>query len=91
MSVSVNTSGCSAMAKGGSGDVLTGIIAALTAQGMEEAQAARMGVYIHGLSGERAAVLKGNYGVLALCHSTAATGIHRYISIPVRRNRSRIL
>ena len=63
--VSVNTSGCSAMAKGGSGDVLTGIIAALTAQGMEEAQAARMGVYIHGLSGERAAVLKGNYGVLA--------------------------
>ena len=53
------------MAKGGSGDVLTGIIAALTAQGMEEAQAARMGVYIHGLSGERAAVLKGNYGVLA--------------------------
>ena len=63
--ISVNKSGCSAMAKGGSGDVLTGMIAALIAQGMEESAAARMGVYLHGLCGERAAARAGAYGVLA--------------------------
>ncbi|RGZ00667.1 NAD(P)H-hydrate dehydratase [Clostridium sp. AM58-1XD] len=63
--ISVNKSGCSAMAKGGSGDVLTGMIAALIAQGMEESAAARMGVYLHGLCGERAAAKAGAYGVLA--------------------------
>ena len=53
------------MAKGGSGDVLTGVIAALAAQGMEPEEAARMGVYIHGLAGEEAARQKGSYSVLA--------------------------
>ena len=53
------------MAKGGSGDVLTGVIAALAAQGMEPAEAAQMGVYIHGLAGEAAAQQKGSYSVLA--------------------------
>lgn len=61
----LNTTGCSAMAKGGSGDVLTGVIAALAAQGMEPEEAARMGVYIHGLAGEAAARQKGSYSVLA--------------------------
>lgn len=50
----INSSGCSAMAKAGSGDVLTGIIAGLIAIGTEEEQAAFLGVYIHGLAGERA-------------------------------------
>ena len=68
----INTSGCNAMAKGGSGDVLTGIIAALLAQakhgilgiaGIDEIAA--MGVYIHGLAGEKAAERKGNGSVLA--------------------------
>lgn len=63
--VSVNQSGCSAMAKGGSGDVLTGIIAALIAQGMEEVLATRTGVYLHGLCGQQAALKKGDYGILA--------------------------
>ena len=63
--ISVNKSGTSAMAKGGSGDVLTGMIAALIAQGMDEVMAARMGVYLHGLCGEKAAEEKGGYGVLA--------------------------
>ena len=63
--VYLNTAGCSAMAKGGSGDVLTGIIAALAAQGMEPEKAAAFGVYIHGLAGEMAAQQKGEYSVLA--------------------------
>lgn len=61
----LNPSGCSAMAKGGSGDILTGIIAGLAAQGMEPQEAAYMGAYVHGLAGEAAAVKKGSYSVLA--------------------------
>lgn len=48
----INTSGTSAMAKAGSGDVLTGILAGLMALGLEEEEAAYLGVYIHGLAGE---------------------------------------
>lgn len=75
----LNTSGCSAMAKGGSGDILTGIIAALAAQGMELEEAARMGVYLHGLAGEEAALQKGSYSVLArdLLHA-AGTVFHTW-------------
>lgn len=47
-----NTSGCSALAKGGSGDVLTGVIAALLCQGMGAAEAAALGVWLHGRAGE---------------------------------------
>lgn len=61
----LNTSGCSAMAKGGSGDVLTGIIAGLLALGLEEGEAARLGVYLHGRAGEQAAAARGSHGVTA--------------------------
>ncbi len=61
----INVSGNSAMAKGGSGDVLTGIIAGLTAGGLEPAMAARMGVYVHGLSGDAVRKQKGSYSLLA--------------------------
>lgn len=61
----INSSGCSAMAKGGSGDVLTGVIAGLLARGMEGSQAAWMGVFVHGLAGEKAAGVWGDQGVLA--------------------------
>jgi NAD(P)H-hydrate epimerase len=43
------------MATGGCGDVLTGIIAGLCAQGIEAEAAAACGVYLHGLAGELAA------------------------------------
>lgn len=51
----VNTTGNPGMATGGSGDVLTGIVLALLAQGYNQDQAAYMAVYIHGLAGDIAA------------------------------------
>ena len=62
--VFVNTSGCNALAKGGSGDVLAGVIASLLAQGHSCLDAACIGVYAHGLAGERLAEKHGARGVL---------------------------
>ena len=62
-SVSVNPTGGPAMAKGGSGDVLCGILCALTAQGWEPVYAAESGVYIHGAAGDIAAERLGEYSV----------------------------
>ena len=53
------------MATGGSGDVLTGVIAALIAQGLEPFDAATLGVYIHGLAGDAARDKLGEFSVLA--------------------------
>jgi NAD(P)H-hydrate repair Nnr-like enzyme with NAD(P)H-hydrate dehydratase domain len=50
-----NNTGNAGMAKGGSGDVLTGIITSFAAQGYAPASAAVFGVYLHGLSGDIAA------------------------------------
>lgn len=63
--VYINPSGNPGMATGGSGDVLTGIIAGLMAQGMEPARAAAAGVFLHGLAGDRAAMEKGMMGLIA--------------------------
>ncbi len=60
----LNTSGNSGMAKAGSGDVLTGIIGGLLAQGMEVSEAAAYGAYLHGLAGDAAVQEKGTYGLL---------------------------
>ncbi len=61
----LNRSGNSGMATGGSGDVLTGIIAALIAQKMPPFEAAALGVYIHGLAGDAAAEALGEYSLMA--------------------------
>ncbi len=63
--VCFNSSGTPAMATAGSGDVLTGIILSLVAQGYKPEQASMMGVYIHGIAGELAAREHGEYGVTA--------------------------
>ena len=54
-----NSTGNSGMAKGGSGDVLTGYITGLLARGYSASHAAILGVYIHGLAGDRAAKVYG--------------------------------
>lgn len=61
----VNTSGNSAMAKAGSGDVLTGVIAGLIALGLSGKEAASLGVYLHGLAGDYAREKLGEHGLLA--------------------------
>ena len=52
--VHVNPTGNPGMASGGSGDVLTGLVAALLAQGYDALAAAQLGVYLHGLAGDLA-------------------------------------
>lgn len=61
----INTSGNQGMATGGSGDVLTGIICGLLAQKMTAFEAACMGVYLHGLAGDRAGNQKGQRSMIA--------------------------
>ena len=60
-----NSTGNAGMAKGGSGDVLTGVITALLAQGYTSLNAAIIGVYIHGLAGDYAAENLGQTGMHA--------------------------
>ncbi|MBF0241582.1 MAG: NAD(P)H-hydrate dehydratase [Desulfamplus sp.] len=57
--------GNAGMASGGMGDVLTGMIAALVAQGIEPSQAAIAGVYTHGLCGDIVAQRRGAFGFVA--------------------------
>lgn len=58
-----NSSGNPAMATGGSGDVLTGVIAAFIAQGYKPEISALLAVYVHGVAGDMAAEEHGQYGV----------------------------
>ncbi|MBL7816270.1 MAG: NAD(P)H-hydrate dehydratase [Saprospiraceae bacterium] len=60
-----NSTGNAGMATAGSGDVLTGIITGLLAQGYEPKMVAIIGVYIHGLAGDYAAQTKGQEAMLA--------------------------
>lgn len=62
---SINPTGGPELATGGSGDVLAGVIGALLAQGVSAADAARAGVYIHGLAGEQLADTHGRRGVVS--------------------------
>lgn len=62
----VNTTGNPGMATGGSGDVLSGLLGSLLAQGLSQWDAAVLGVYLHGLAGDLA---RDKYGEIAMIAS----------------------
>ncbi|MFQ8601740.1 MAG: NAD(P)H-hydrate dehydratase [Anaerovoracaceae bacterium] len=62
----INTTGNPGMATGGSGDVLTGLIAAIAASGTDVFDAAKTGAYIHGLAGDIAADRCGQRGMTSV-------------------------
>ncbi|WP_018461400.1 bifunctional ADP-dependent NAD(P)H-hydrate dehydratase/NAD(P)H-hydrate epimerase [Thermus oshimai] len=66
--LSVNPTGHPALATGGTGDVLSGAIAALLAAGLPPFEAARLGVFLHGLAGD---LLAGEKGIGLLAHEVA--------------------
>ena len=63
--VAINPTGNPGMAKGGSGDVLTGIVGALLARDVEAVAALRGGCYLHGLAGDVAARERGEHAMIA--------------------------
>ena len=77
LEIYVNSTGNSALAKAGSGDVLAGMIAGLLAQRCEPFEAAKLGVYLHGLAGDLAKNDLTQYGVLA-------SDLVRYIPIAIK-------
>ena len=63
--LAINPTGNPGMASGGTGDALTGILGALLASGMTPLAAAQTGTYLHGAAGDRAALERGETGLLA--------------------------
>ena len=63
--VYVNKTGNPGMAKGGTGDVLTGIVASFIAQGLDPFWASVWAVTLHGRAGDRAAKVKGQLALVA--------------------------
>jgi len=64
-SVTVCPAGNPGMASGGMGDVLTGVIAGLLAQGLSASEAARRGVCLHAVTADQVAAVQGERGLLA--------------------------
>ena len=61
----INSTGNPGMGTGGMGDVLTGVIAGLMAQGLSSERAATLAVYIHGLAGDIVSEKLGRHGLIA--------------------------
>lgn len=61
----INPTGNPGMASGGMGDVLSGVVGGLLAQRLTVSEAARLGVYLHGASADRAALEEGEIGLVA--------------------------
>jgi ADP-dependent NAD(P)H-hydrate dehydratase / NAD(P)H-hydrate epimerase len=78
-SIAVNTTGNPSMAKGGSGDILTGIVAAMLAQYPDDVKrAVETAVYLHGLAGDFAAHAMDEHTVLATDAVTHLSDAFRY-------------
>ena len=73
--VFVNTTGNPGMASGGMGDVLTGITGGFLAQRMSPEDACKLGVFAHGLAGDRAASVRGEAGIIAEDLADALPGV----------------
>jgi len=71
----LNTTGGPHMASGGMGDILTGMAAGLMAQGINATDAARLGVFVHGLAADDALSARGPVGLLASDLLTALPGL----------------
>ena len=78
-SITRTEAGTPALAKGGTGDVLTGIIAGLICLGLGEAEAAAFGSYLHALCGRRAAEKLSVHGVLAREVAEEIPGVMRLV------------
>ena len=76
--VRINSTGNSGMATGGSGDVLSGLIAGLLAQGYNPESAAIVGTYTHGLAGDLAAKKCGEHGM-------NSTDIANFVALALKR------
>ncbi|MDZ7340786.1 MAG: NAD(P)H-hydrate dehydratase [candidate division KSB1 bacterium] len=74
----INATGNPGMATGGSGDVLTGVIAGLLAQKLSAVDAALVGVYLHGLAGDLAAADLTEMGLIA-------SDISRYLPAAIKQ------
>ena len=72
MDVYINSTGNDGMSTGGSGDVLTGLMAGFTAMGIDAFEAACLAVYVHGKAGDIAALKRGKAGMTASDIANAA-------------------
>jgi NAD(P)H-hydrate epimerase len=79
---SINPTGGPALATGGSGDVLAGVIGALLAQGLSAVDAARAGVYVHGRAGDELARIHGERGVISSDLPSVVAGVVSKIPRP---------
>lgn len=75
----INPAACGALATAGSGDVLTGVIGALLAQGMRPLEAAQAGVFVHGAAGEEVASRIGDGLVAGDLPDAIATLVARHV------------
>jgi NAD(P)H-hydrate repair Nnr-like enzyme with NAD(P)H-hydrate dehydratase domain len=74
----INTTGNPGLASGGTGDVLSGIIASLMAQGLTALDAAKLGVYLHGAAAD--ALLAEGLGPVGLTASEVALEVRNIIN-----------